>query len=147
MVFLTLGLMALWSSLAGRYYARWFGRVESAWIFPPTSRFYWGLLVGFFIVSTYRIFFTSYHDDAPYIFTLVWLRPLFSRENPLLRRAYYAVAGALVIFSTFYLQLNHRGNTFIIAIQCIVLLTLGLADHLLLMSLRTPTREDAVACE
>ncbi len=145
MIFLTLGLMSLWSWLAGRYYARRFGRVESTWISFPTSGIYWSLALGFFAFSIYRIIFTGYHGDLPYMFTLVWLSPLFSGENPLQRRVYYAVAGALVISSTYYLQLNHREIKYIIAIQCVVLLALGLADHLLLMSLRTPAHEDAVA--
>jgi hypothetical protein len=145
MVFLTLGLMSLWSWLAQRYYARRFGRVESTWIFLPTSRLYWGLLLGAVAFSMYRVIFTNHYGDLPYIFTLVWMSPLFNSENPLLRRAYYAVAGAVVISLTYYIQFNRIGNKFVIAIQCIVLLALGLADHLLLMSLRTPAHEDAVA--
>jgi hypothetical protein len=140
-----MGLMAWWSWWAGRYYAHRFGRVESTWIPLPTSRLYWSLVMGCFIFSMYRIIFTSYRGDLPYMFTLVWLSPLFNGENPLVRRIYYAVAGALVLSSTYYLQFNHIGNNFIIAIQCVVLLALGLADHLLLMSLRAPAHEDAVA--
>jgi hypothetical protein len=70
---------------------------------------------------------------------------LFNNENPPLRRIYFALAGAVVVFSALFLQLNHWDGRIIVVIQCLVLLALGIADHLLLMSLCTPPREDADA--
>lgn len=144
-VLLTIVLMGLWSWLAGRYYQRRFGRIDADWITLPTSRLYWSLFLGSVIFAFYRIIFTSFRGDLPYLFTLVWISPLFNEENPPVRRIYYAFAGAFVVSTTLFIQLTHRDNRFIIAIQCIVLLALGLADHLLLMSLRAPVREEADA--
>ena len=148
-VFLVIGLMGVWQWLASRYYLRRFGRVESNWIVLPTSRLYWGLVLSQLIFSLYRIGFTSSPGDLlgslPYMFTCIWIYPLFDNENPLLRRVYYALVGATVICSTYHIQLNHEDNKFIIIIQCAALLALGLADHLLLMSLRAPGSEEADA--
>jgi hypothetical protein len=55
------------------------------------------------------------------------------------------MAGAVVIFFALFLQLNHWDGRIIDVIQCLVLLALGIADHLLLMSLCTPVRGNANA--
>jgi hypothetical protein len=144
-VLLTIGLMGLWIWLAGRYYRKEFGWLDPTWITLPTSRLYWSLFLGSAIFSFYRIIFTSFRGDLPYIFTVVWISPLFNEENPRIRRIYFALAGAVVICSTLFIQLTHRDNALILVIQCLVLLTLGIADHLLLMSLCKPPREDAHA--
>jgi hypothetical protein len=70
---------------------------------------------------------------------------LFNAENPLRRRIYFALAGMVVVFSALFLQIVQWDGRIIIVIQCVVLLALGVADHLLLMSLCTPVREDADA--
>jgi len=145
LVLLTIVLMGLFSWMAGRYYRHQFGWLQANWINLPASRFYWSLMLGSVIFAFYRIIFTSVREDLPYIFTLVWISPLFNKENPPIRRMYYALAGALVVSTTLYIQLAHWDNRIIIAIQCVVLLALGLADHLLLMSLRAPVREEADA--
>src|SRR5579863_3877239 len=145
MVFAAIGLMGLWSWLAGRYYERQFGRVESGWISIPTSRIYWFLVMGVVVFSFYRVIFDGYNGGLPYVFALVWSSPVFNGENPLLRRVYYAAAGAVVVGATYWLQTHHGGSRPVIAIQCIVLVVLGVADHMLLMSLRGPAHEGAVA--
>jgi hypothetical protein len=144
-VLLTIVLMGLFSWLAGRYYRHQFGWLQPTWIIFPKSRLYWSLLLGSVIFAFYRIIFTSSRGDLPYIFTLVWISPFFNKENPPIRRMYYALAGAVVVSTALCIQLAHWGNRIIIAIQCVVLLALGLADHLLLMSLRAPVREEADA--
>jgi hypothetical protein len=142
---LVMFLMFFFSWLASRYYRSRFGWLDPTWITLPTSRLYWSLVLGSAIFSFYRIIFTSYRGDLPYIFTIVWISPLFNEENPRMRRIYYALAGSVVVFSTFFIQLTHRNNAFILVIQCLALLALGIADHLLLMSLCTPPHENAHA--
>ena len=79
------------------------------------------------------------------MYTLVWISPLFNAENPLLRRAYFGLAGLVVVSSALFLQIAHWDGGIIIVIQCLVLLALGVADHLLLMSLCTPPQEESNA--
>jgi hypothetical protein len=142
---LWIGLMAYFSWLAGRYYHRRFGWLTPEWIAFPTSRVYWSLYIGCFVWCIYCIVFSGFRGELPYVFTIVWISPLFKAENPPLRRIYFALAGALVVSSTLFIQLTQRNNALIIVIQCIALVALGIADHLLLMSLCTPPREDADA--
>jgi MFS family permease len=138
-------LMVFFSWLAGRYYRRRFGWLNPTWITLPTSLFYWSLVLGFLIWSLYALIFLRFFGNLPYLFMTVWISPLFNEENPPIRRIYFALAGAVVISSTLFIQLTHRNNALILVIQCFVLLALGIADHLLLMSLCTPPREDAHA--
>jgi len=145
LVTLVMFLMIFFSWLAGRYYRRRFGWLNPTWITLPTDLFYWSLVLGFFIWTLYALIFLDFFGNLPYMFTIIWMSPSFNEENPRLRRIYYALAGAVVISSTLFIQLTHRNNTLILAIQCLVLLALGVADHLLLMSLCTPPSEDAHA--
>jgi hypothetical protein len=138
-------LMGYFSWRAGQYYRRHFGSLESNWITLPTNRIYWSLLLCCVALSIYNLVFLGFRGMLPYCVTLVWISPLFEAENPPLRRFYFALAGALVVFSTLFIQLTHRNNAVILVIQCIVLLALGIADHMLLMSLCTPPREDVDA--
>jgi hypothetical protein len=142
---LAMFVMFFFSWLAGRYYRRRFGGLNPSWIALPTSLFYWCIVLGFFIWSIYSLVFLHFLGNLPYWFTILWISPLFNSENPSLRRIYFAVGGAVVIFSALFLQLTHRDGRIIIVIQCLVLLALGIADHLLLMSLLTPAREEADA--
>jgi hypothetical protein len=145
LVALIMFLMIFFSWLAGRYYRRRFGWLDPTWITLPMSRLYWSVVLCLFIWSLYVLIFLNIRGNLPYYLTIIWISPLFNEENPRLRRIYYALAGAVVISSTVFIQLTHRNNAFILAIQCLVLLALGIADHLLLMSLCTPPREDAHA--
>jgi hypothetical protein len=142
---MAMGLLFFFSWLAGRYYRRRFGWLDPTWIAFPTSRFYWSLFLGLSIWSFYSIVFLHFRGNLPFALTLAWISPLFNNENPPLRRIYFALAGAVVVFSALFLQLNHWDGRIIVVIQCLVLLALGIADHLLLMSLCTPPREDADA--
>ncbi|MGA2650357.1 MAG: hypothetical protein ABSF28_07530 [Terracidiphilus sp.] len=138
-------LMILFSWLAGRYYRRRFGWLNPAWISLPKSRFYWSLVMCLAIWSFFSLIFLGFLGNLPYVLTLVWISPLFNKENLPLRRIYFAVAGAVVVFSALFLQITHRDGRIIVVIQCLVLLALGIADHLLLMSLLAPAREAADA--
>jgi len=131
--------------LASRYYRRRFGWLKPTWITLPTSRLYWSLYLGFGVWSFYCIIFSHFHGYWPYVYTLVWISPLFNAENPLLRRAYFGLAGLVVVSSALFLQIAHWDGGIIIVIQCLVLLALGVADHLLLMSLCTPPQEESNA--
>jgi len=97
------------------------------------------------IWSFFSLIFLGFLGNLPYVLTLVWISPLFNKENLPLRRIYFAVAGAVVVFSALFLQITHRDGRIIVVIQCLVLLALGIADHLLLMSLLAPAREAADA--
>lgn len=142
---MAIGLMGVFMWLAGRYYRRRFGWLNPTWICLPTSRVYWSLNLGIFIWCIYCIVFSHFRGFLPYLFTIVWISPLFNEENPLLRRIYFALAGLLVVSSALFLQIAHLDGRIIIAVQCVVLLALGIADHLLLMSLCTPPPENADA--
>jgi hypothetical protein len=135
--------MVFFMWLAGRYYRSRFGRLDPQWISLPTNLFYWCIVFCFFVWSIYSLVFLQFFGNLPYWFTIIWISPLFNAENPPLRRIYFAIAGAVVIFSALFLQLTHRDGSIIIVIQCLVLIALGIADHLLLMSLLPRTREPA----
>ncbi|MGA7831385.1 MAG: hypothetical protein WCA21_10520 [Terracidiphilus sp.] len=140
-----IGLMGLFMWLAGRYYRHRFGWLNPTWISLPDSRVYWSLYWFVGIWAFYCIFISHFRGFFPYVFTIVWISPLFNAENPPVRRIYFGLAGAVVIFSALFLQIAHGDGRIIIAIQCVVLLALGVADHLLLMSLCTPPNENADA--
>jgi hypothetical protein len=142
---IAVGLTGVFMWLAGRYYRHRFGWLSPTWITFPTSRLYWSLYWVVGIWSFYCIFISHFRGFFPYAFTIVWTSPLFNAENPLLRRAYFALAGMVVVFSALFLQIVQWDGRIIIVIQCVVLLALGVADHLLLMSLCTPVRENADA--
>jgi hypothetical protein len=142
---MAIGLMGVFMWLAGRYYRNRFGWLNPTWISLPKSRLYWSLYWVVGIWSFYCIFISHFRGFLPYVFTIVWISPLFNAENPLRRRIYFALAGMVVVFSALFLQIVQWDGRIIIVIQCVVLLALGVADHLLLMSLCTPVREDADA--
>ncbi|MGA9671290.1 MAG: hypothetical protein WBQ94_18915 [Terracidiphilus sp.] len=138
-------LMVLFSWLAGRYYRRRFGWLNPTWISLPKSGLYWSLVLCLSIWSFFSLVFLGFLGCLPYVLTLVWISPLFNKENLPLRCFYFAMAGAVVVFSALFLQLTHQDGRIIVVIQCLVLLALGIADHLLLMSLLAPARETADA--
>lgn len=144
-VSLAMCLMIFFSWLAGKYYRSRFGWLNPTWISLPKSRFYWSLVLCLATWGIFSIVFLGFLGSLPYMLTLVWISPLFNKENLPLRRIYFAVAGAVVVSSALYLQLTHRDGRMIVVIQCLVLLALGVADHLLLMSLLAPAREAADA--
>jgi MFS family permease len=145
LVTLVMFLMIFVSWLASRFYRRRFGWLDPTWITLPTNLFYWSIVLCFLIWSLYALILLQFFGSLPYWLTIIWISPLFNEENPPIRRIYFALAGTVVISSTLFIQLTHRNNTLILVIQCVVLLALGVADHLLLMSLCTPPREDAHA--
>jgi len=143
--FIAVGLAGVFTWLGGRYYRRRFGWLNPTWITYPTSRVYWSLFLGSFVWAIYCIVFSHFRGYFPYAFTIVWISPLFNAENLPIRRIYFALAGLVVVSSALFLQIAYSDGRIIIVIQCAVLLALGVADHLLLMSLCTPPREDADA--
>jgi len=149
LILVPLGLVWLWPWLAGRYYSRRFGMVNPTWSVLPTRRIYWSLSFAlcFMVWMMYciccdRDFFWS----MPYIIPVLYFGPpLFDSENPTLRRVYYALAATLSVASIVFIQLTHRESSQIFVILCLIALALCIADHLLLMSLCIPPRENADA--
>jgi len=77
------------------------------------------------------------------VIAIFLILPVFDSHNPLMRRIRYA-AGATVVTATTTLSSLHGWDARpFIATTCITVLALGIGDHLLLMSLRNPVRENA----
>ncbi len=143
------GLVWLWPWLASRYYKRRFGLVNPAWRIFTTGRIYWSLSISlcFMVWMIYCICFDKdFFWSMPYYVPILYCGPpLFDSENPPLRRVYYALAATLSVASTMLIQLTHRENSLIFVILCLIALALCVADHLFLMSLCIPLREDTDA--
>jgi hypothetical protein len=147
---IAVGLMGIFTWLGGRYYRRRFGWLNPAGNNFPKSRVYWSLYWGAGVCAICCIFSSHFFSSRffelfPILFIIVWINPLFNTENPLVRRTYYALGGIVVAPSALFLLIAHWDGRIIIVIQCIVLLALCLADHLLMMSLCIPPRDNADA--
>jgi len=73
------------------------------------------------------------------------LLPLIDTKNPLARRVAYLLASAAVAFVTVLSVVYGWDTRPFIATTCLTALALGVADHMLLMTLRAPVREEANA--
>jgi hypothetical protein len=85
--------------------------------------------------------------DTPWlagpIIVIMLLLPLIDFRNPCSRRVQYAVGSAVVFAVTIASSLYGWDARAFIATTCLTALALSLADHMLLMSLRTPVCEEA----
>lgn len=143
-----LTLQVLWYWLANRYYKSRFG-----WLKPDPLRFikqkrrgplFFILFLAFLVWATVcRI----HHSAAfvPYLVPLLLGQLTFDTENPPLRRIYFGAGCGLIVASVLLTRFASLDGTLYFATLCGVLLALGLADHLLLMSLRTPPQKEADA--
>jgi hypothetical protein len=86
-------------------------------------------------------------SDSPWfagpVIAIMLILPTFDSQNSLARRVEYAVGSALIATVTTLSSLCRWDARGFIAITCVTVLALGIADHVLLMSLRAPRREDA----
>jgi hypothetical protein len=141
---------ALWYWLTMRYYRWRLGRLEVKqtiltmgfswfWIFmalDQSAQSPWG--------ETPWAWRQTPWFAGPIIAILLFL-PVIDFRDRLARRIRYAVASAVIAATTVFSALRGWDAKPFIVTVCLTALALGLADHLLLMSLRTPAREDADA--
>jgi hypothetical protein len=148
---LLLGLLALqvlWYWMAKRYYRRRFG-----WLKPDPLRFVKKRPQGpiFYIVwlifLAWMIYCRVIHSSEffPYLLALLLCQPVLDVENPRIRRICYGLGCGLIVASALSNRIAHLDGTLYIVTLFAVMLALGIADHLLLLSLMTPPNEDADA--
>ena len=148
-----LGLLAvevLWYWMTIRYYRWRFGRLEVKQNILTIGFNWW---VVYYALETC---FKQPWSSAPWSWrffpwagafpiVVMLLLPAFDSRNPWARRVKYGLGSTMIAtvatLSTLY-QWDARP---FIAIACLTVLALGITDHLLLMSLRTPVREDVDA--
>ncbi len=148
---LLLGLLALqvlWFWMAKRYYRWRFG-----WLKPDPLRFtkkrpqgpiFYIVWLSFFAWVIYsRVTHSS--EFFPYLLALFLCQPVLDAENPRIRRICYGLGCGLIVASALCTRLAHLDGSLYIVTLLAVMLALGIADHLLLLSLMTPSREDADA--
>lgn len=140
-----LAIQVLWYWVANEYYRRRYG-----WLKPDPFRFVdrrptervWSI----FILSSLAlvIFCRLNHWGSffPYFVALLMCQPVLNPENPLIRRINYGTGGGLVAASALISTFAHLDGAIYFVTLCGVMLALSLADHLLLISLMTPPRED-----
>jgi hypothetical protein len=149
----SLGLLAievLWYWMTMRYYRWRLGQLEVN-LSLHTIGFNWWML--YLVLGNCAHFSWS---ETPYawrntpwpsglliaFFMLVYVLIL---RTPFARRAVYATGGAVVVAVSILSSFHGWNARAFIATVCLTALALGLADHLLLMSLRKPLQEEANA--
>jgi len=148
---LLLGLLALqvlWFWMAKRYYRRRFG-----WLRPDPLRFskkrpqgpiFYIAWLFFFAWMIYcRVIHSS--EFFPYLLALFLCQPVLDAENPRIRRICYGLGCGLIVASALCTRFAHLDGSLYIVALFAVMLVLGIADHMLLLSLMAPYREDADA--
>jgi hypothetical protein len=143
-----LALEVLWYCLANLYYRRRFG-----WLKPDPLRIAKKIPrePQFFIVwmlfLSWMIYCRIIHSSAyfPYLLALFLCQPSFDTGNPWMRRIYYCIGSGLIAASALFNWFSHQDGEIYFVTMLIVMLALGFADHLLLLSLISPRRKDADA--
>lgn len=133
-----LAFTAVWYWLAGRYYRQRFG-----WL-AETPRSVPKLEAWLLLLTWIGLFYkipTRAHAWFPYLLALLVSKPVFDAGNLRVRRIYYGAGGGLIVASGLVSWVAHLGMGAIVWTVCLVELGLGVADHLLVMSLRAPERE------
>jgi hypothetical protein len=139
------GLLAVqmsWYWMTNRYYRRRFG-----WLKPDPYRFakrqrpelfWWILLLS---LTGWAVYCRVHHTGAflPYMLAFVMTQPVYNAENPPIRRISYGVGAGLIAGSAMLNRLTGADGAVYFATLCVIMLGLGIADHLLLLGL-TPAR-------
>jgi hypothetical protein len=143
-----LAIQVLWYSVANWYYRNRFG-----WLKPDPYRFarrkpngpLWWILLLFIIV--WAIYCRVNHSAAffPYLLAFLSTQPVYDAENPPIRRIIYGVGAGLITASALLNRFARVDGAIFFATLCVIMLALGIADHLLLLGLLTPARENADA--
>jgi len=141
-----LAIQVLWYCTANWYYRRRFG-----WLRPAPYRFakmkpcgplWWIFLLS---LTVWAIYCKLNHTAAfiPYLLAFFLTQPAYNAENPPIRRITYGVGAGLVAASALLNWLTRSDGAIYVATLCVTMLGLGIADHLLLLTLLTPARENA----
>jgi hypothetical protein len=143
-----LAIQVLWYSLATWYYRRRFG-----WLNPDPYRFakrkpdaplWWTIMLP---MTAWAIYCRVNHSAAffPYFLAFIFTQPVYNAENPPIRRVAYGIGAGLITASALLNRFNRADGAIFFATLCVIMLALAIADHLLLLSLLTPPRENADA--
>jgi|SRR5579863_7027703 len=143
-----LAIQGLWFAMATWYYRRRFG-----WLKPDPYRFadrkpggqlWWVIMLS---MTVWAIYCRLNHTAAffPYFLAFALTQPLYNGENPPIRRINYGVGAGLIVASALLNWLTRSGGVIFFATLCVIMLALGVADHILLLGLLPPQRENADA--
>lgn len=143
-----LAIEVLWYCLSNGYYRKRFGWLKPASCHPaPKGQFYKLFILLLIVVCLYYMgsHSRSLLSYMPYLFALIMMQPVFDAGNFKIRRVIYSVAGVLIAAAASVSWLSHSDESIGFVTVCFIMFALGLADHLLLISLRTPVQENADA--
>jgi hypothetical protein len=143
-----LAVEGLWYWMASLYYQRRFG-----WLKPDPLRLINQRRRGplFFLFWTSMLAWAVYcglHQSNaffPYLLAALMSQPMFDAENPPLRRIAYGLGGLLIAAAALANRFAHLDGWVYFSSLCAVMLALGVADHMLLLSLLGPASEEADA--
>jgi hypothetical protein len=143
-----LAIQALWYWMANGYYRRRFGCLKPhPYLFAkpkPHGPFWWACLLS---IVVWAIYCRVHHTAAfiPFMLAFFLTQPVYNAENPPIRRIHYGVGAGLIAASAMLSWIARSDGVIYFVTLCIVMLALGIADHLLLLGLLTPAREDGDA--
>jgi hypothetical protein len=143
-----LAIQALWY-----YVATWFYRRRFGWLKPdpycfvkqkPNRPLWWIFMLS---LTVWAIYCRVNHSAAffPYFLAFIFTQPVYNVENPPIRRIAYGAGAALIAATALLNRFNRADGVMVFATLCFIMLALGIADHLLLVGLLTPPRENADA--
>jgi hypothetical protein len=143
-----LAIQALWYSVANWYYRCRFG-----WLKPDPYRFtkrkpnaplWWTFAL---LLTVWAIYCRVNRTAAflPYFLAFFLTQPVFDAENPPIRRITYGVGAALITTAALLNWFTRADGAIYFATLCVIMLALGIADHLLLLGLLSPPSESADA--
>ena len=140
-----IAFQVLWFWAANRYYRRRFGWLRpTAYNYNAGSQKWRNLL----LLACPFVWLVD-RDVArlwiPYLLALALGWPVFDAADPRVRRVGYGVGGAIVAAAAVVSGFAHLGPAVVVFILCLTMLVLGAADHVLLLTLRAPVRENADA--
>jgi MFS family permease len=143
-----LAIQVLWYSIATLFYRRRFGWLKPdpfRFAKPKTNRPLWWVFM--LSLTVWAIYCRTNHSAAffPYFLAFIFTQPVYNVENPPIRRIAYGVGAALIAAAALLNWFNRADGIIFFATLCVIMLALGVADHLLLLGLLTPPRENADA--
>ena len=143
-----LAIQGLWYAMATWYYRRRFGwlKPDPYWFAKQKTKgpLWWILLLS---ITVWAIYCRANHTAAffPYFLAFVVTQPACNADNPPIRRIIYGVGAGLIAASALLNRFAATDGAIFLATLCDIMLALGVADHLLLLGLLKPQRENADA--